>query len=130
MGVPVSSLVSRARSFANDRAADHFSSDEVSELADGARTIFGAFNQNLISTSSDPAAPVSPVARVNNVAVSASVDLATGIFTLAAAPAAGSIVTPAEVVPVVVGDGGSGGTATAPAVAGGDGGNGLVIIEW
>lgn len=91
MAVLVSQLISRARSLMNDELGDHFVADDGSDQVDGVNLRFKAVNQNLVDTADG--APADPVMLVNGTPVTATVDNATGIFTAASAPAAGSLVS-------------------------------------
>lgn len=91
MGVLVSSLIDQARSILNDQLNDHFAADDASDQVDGVNNRFKALNQNVVDTAAG--APADPVMLVNGAVVTATVDLATGIYTAAVAPAAGALVS-------------------------------------
>lgn len=89
MGVLVSYLVTNARGEFNDLKNDHFAQDDVSDQVDGVNQRFKALNQNVSNIAAG--APIDPRLMVNGAAVAGATDLATGIFTAAAAPPAGAL---------------------------------------
>lgn len=89
MGQLVSYFVGEARSLLNDGYANNFAQDDVSDLCTGSVAIIRAYNQNIQNMAGG--APADPISRVNGVpSALASFVAATGIMTLASAPAAGS----------------------------------------
>lgn len=91
MGDLVSDLITKARAQLNDGYADNFTRDDISDLADGATTVFQAYNQNILNAAAG--APADPIIRVNNApSALASFVAASGMMTASAAPAVGVLV--------------------------------------
>ena len=91
MGDLVSDLIKKARNILNDRYADNFTRDDISDLCNGSVTVFQAYNQNILTVADG--APAAPVVRINGVTSAvASYVSASGLVTLSVAPAAGALV--------------------------------------
>ena len=90
MGVLVSDLITKARTILNDKLSDNYTRDDISDLVDGTTVVFRANNLNILSAALG--GPADPVVRISGVSHAVSSwNPATGLVTLATAPAAGTL---------------------------------------